>query len=99
MSKSTRVVLGLGVVAALLIAGVWGTSLLWIRVGGGEMSGHGWAAMILGLIGTIVLSVGLMVLAFHSSKRGFDDRVDDIRNPEHERELQRQRERDGGKPD
>lgn len=94
MSRSTRVVLGLGVVAALVVAGVWGTSVLWVKVGGGDMSGHGWAAMILGLIGTIVLSVGLMLLAFHSSKRGYDDRVDDVRNPEHEREQERERKLD-----
>ncbi len=91
MSRPTRVILGLGVVAALLIAGVWGTALLWIKVGGGEMSGHGWAAMILGLAGTVALSVGLMLLAFHSSKRGYDDRVDDVHNPEFERDRERER--------
>ena len=58
---------------------------------GGEMSGHGWAAMILGLAGTVALSVGLMLLAFHSSKRGYDDRVDDVHNPEFERDRERER--------
>ena len=39
-------------------------------------------------------AVGLMLLAFHSSKRGYDDRVDDVRNPEHEREQERERKLD-----
>ena len=91
MSKTTRLILGTGAAVILLGAGIWGTSVLWVHVGGGEMSGHGWAALIIGVAGTIVLSVGLMVLAFHSSRRGFDDRVDDFTNPENDRD----RERDG----
>lgn len=89
MSKTARLVLGIGAAAILLGAGVWGTSLLWIHVGGGEMSGHGWAALLIGVAGTIVLSVGLMVLAFHSSRRGFDDRVDEVRNPAHDRDREK----------
>lgn len=84
MSKTTRLVLGIGAAVILLGAGIWGTSLLWIHVGGGEMSGHGWAALLIGVAGTIVLSVGLMALAFHSSRRGYDDRIDEVRNPEHD---------------
>lgn len=86
MSKTTSLVLGIGAAVILLGAGIWGTSLLWIHVGGGEMSGHGWAALLIGVAGTIVLSVGLMVLAFHSSRRGYDDRIDEVRNPEHDRD-------------
>ena len=88
MSKTTSLVLGIGAAVILLGAGIWGTSLLWVHVGGGEMSGHGWAALLIGVAGTIVLSVGLMVLAFHSSRRGYDARIDEVRNPEHDREQE-----------
>ena len=53
-------------------------------VPGQEMSGAGWVAMILGALVTLGLGVGLMMLMFHSSRSGHDERQrggeDDGRN-------------------
>jgi hypothetical protein len=40
------------------------------------MSGHGYAAMALGIIFSLALGFGLMALMFYSSRHGFDDEVD-----------------------
>ena len=42
------------------------------------MSGHGYAAMTLGIIFTLVVGCGLMALMFYSSRRGYDERVTDL---------------------
>ncbi len=52
--------------------------LLWILpkfwIGGSMgMSGHGWAAYIIGGVVTLGLSGGLFLLTFHSSRSGQDD--------------------------
>lgn len=50
----------------------------WQQTAGVEMSGHGYAAMTLGIIFTLVVGCGLMALMFYSSRRGYDDRVSDL---------------------
>ena len=40
-----------------------------------KMSGHGWAALILGIVFSCVLGFGLMGLMFYSSRRGYDESV------------------------
>ena len=42
------------------------------------MSGHGYAAMTLGIIFTLVVGCGLMALMFYRSRRGYVDRVYDL---------------------
>ena len=42
------------------------------------MSGHGYAAMTLGIIFTLVVGCGLMALMFYSSRRGYHERVSDL---------------------
>ncbi len=37
------------------------------------MSGHGWAAMALGIVFSLALGGGLMALVFFSARRGYDD--------------------------
>jgi len=41
-----------------------------------EMSIHGYIAMILGIVFSLVLGCGLMALMFYSSRHGYDDDVD-----------------------
>jgi hypothetical protein len=50
----------------------------WQQTAGVEMSGHGYAAMTLGIIFTLVVGCGLMALMFYSSRRGYDERVSDL---------------------
>lgn len=38
-----------------------------------QMSGHGYAAMALGIGFSLVIGVGLMSLVFYSSRMGFDE--------------------------
>ena len=45
---------------------------------------HGWTAMILGVVLSLVVGIGLMALVFYSSRHGYDEapRIDD---PQHRR--------------
>lgn len=61
----------LGMLAATAGVGFY----LWTSLEGVEMTGHGWAAMVLGIVFSLALGVGLMALVFISSRRGYDDEV------------------------
>jgi hypothetical protein len=41
-----------------------------------EMSVHGYVAMILGIIFSLVVGCGLMALVFYSNRRGYDEPPD-----------------------
>lgn len=73
----------LSILAALAVAGLatWGLGLSWTWIGGGALPLHGWIAMTLGVVGTIGLTWGLMALAFKSDREGWDDQVDNRRDP------------------
>lgn len=64
----------------LLIA-FWGAILMAVAVwtfsgfDGSQMSIHGWIALALGSVLSLVVGVGLMALVFYSARRGYDDRV------------------------
>jgi len=34
---------------------------------------HGWTAMVLGIVFTLVVGIGLMALMFYSSRHGYDE--------------------------
>jgi len=40
------------------------------------MTGHGWFALVLGVVLSLLLGGGLMALVFFSSRRGYDDAPD-----------------------
>ena len=63
------------VLVALLAATTAVGIYLWTSLEGVEMSGHGWAAMILGILFSLGIGIGLMALVFISNRRGYDDRV------------------------
>jgi hypothetical protein len=42
------------------------------------MGFHGWLAMILGVVFTVVVGCGLMGLMFYSSRYGYDERATDL---------------------
>jgi hypothetical protein len=48
----------------------------WISIGEVEMSGHGWAAMVLGVVFSLVVGGILMGLVFYSSRHGYDEPPD-----------------------
>lgn len=67
--------------AAISAVATLGLAAYWRFIGGGSMSLHGWIAMGLGVLGTVGLAWGLMLLAFRSDSEGWDDRVDNRFDP------------------
>jgi len=60
---------------AILGLALWWAVSAWNAVDV-EMSIHGYIAMILGIVFSLVLGCGLMALMFYSSRHGYDDDVD-----------------------
>lgn len=77
MSRSKRIliaaVVALPITAVLILALRW----LWLVIGGEDMSIHGWIALGIAILGIVALTMALMGLAFHSSRSGHDERVND----------------------
>ncbi|MBX9829660.1 MAG: hypothetical protein K2Y27_32295 [Xanthobacteraceae bacterium] len=61
------------ILLALLGLTVWWAVAVWNAEGPVEISGHGYAAMILGVVFSLVVGVGLMGLVFYSSRKGYDE--------------------------
>ena len=59
----------------ILGVAVWAGVRMWTMMEGAEISGHGYTAMVLGIVGSFVIGGGLMALVFYSSRRGYDDNV------------------------
>ena len=59
-------------VAILIMTIVWATSV-WTSSNDVPMSKHGWIALGLGTLFSIVIGCGLMVLMFFSSRSGHDE--------------------------
>jgi len=57
----------------LLAFAVWGFAIAWRMSGNAPISVHGYVALGLGVVLSLVLGFGLMGLAFYSSRRGYDD--------------------------
>lgn len=47
--------------------------MTWNALAGTEMSGHGWTALVLGVIFSFAVGCGLMWLVFFSSRRGYGE--------------------------
>lgn len=64
------------VVAALLaimIAALWFAASAWTALSGPPMPPVGYAAMIMGVVLSLVVGCGLMALLFYSSRHGYDE--------------------------
>ncbi len=57
----------------LLAFAIWGFAIAWRMSGNAPISVHGYVALGLGVVLSLVLGFGLMGLAFYSSRRGYDD--------------------------
>ena len=57
----------------LLAGAVWVAVTGWGIHGDVEISGHGYAAMAIGIVFSIVIGCGLMTSVIHSSRHGYDD--------------------------
>jgi hypothetical protein len=58
---------------AILTAAGWYASRAWTALSGPPMPPAGYAAMILGIVFSLVVGCGLMALLFYSSRHGYDD--------------------------
>ena len=54
---------------------------IWQGLGDVDISGHGIAALALGVILTLGLGIGLMALVFYSNRKGHDDAAHDNLTP------------------
>jgi hypothetical protein len=61
--------------AFLGIAAAWAL-FAWLSLDDVQMGGHGYAAMILGIVFSLGLGFGLMGLMFYSSRHGYDEPPD-----------------------
>ena len=66
----------ISVLLALLGLAIWWAVHAWTSLGEVEMSVHGYLAMILGIIFSLLVGCGLMALMFYSSRRGYDEPPD-----------------------
>lgn len=62
----------------LIVTGVWAVSV-WNASSGVEMGKHGWIALGLGTLFSMLVGCGLMALMFFSSRSGYDDMADPFR--------------------
>lgn len=62
------------IAAMLLILGVssW-FAYIGMSMEGDPMPAHGYIALTLGVVFSLIVGVGLMALVFYSSRRGYDD--------------------------
>ncbi|MDB5617407.1 hypothetical protein [Tardiphaga sp.] len=67
-----QAVLLLALFTMLVFAVVW-ASMAWSSAEGVEMSIHGWIALTLGVVFSLVIGCGLMFLMFYSSRSGYDE--------------------------
>ena len=61
------------ILLALAAIAVWTGFVGWNLEADVEMSGHGYAAMAIGIVASLVVGIGLMTLVFYSSRRGYDE--------------------------
>ncbi len=71
MTKGT--ILLIAVFGGFLAFAIWAFFKLWGMAGETKMSIHGYIAMGLAGVLTLVVGGGLMWLAFYSSRKGYDD--------------------------
>ncbi|MGA2943410.1 MAG: hypothetical protein ABSE50_15370 [Xanthobacteraceae bacterium] len=75
------VVVMLFMLFAILVAAGWFASRAWTEISGPPMPVAGYAAMILGIVFSLVVGCGLMALLFYSSRHGYDDQFKPKDNP------------------
>ena len=63
----------IAVLLALAAVAVWTGVTGWNLETDVEMSGHGYAAMAIGIVASLVVGIGLMGLVFYSSRKGYDE--------------------------
>ena len=60
------------VLAVFFVVSLWYAVKVWTSMAGVTMSGFGWTFLILGVVVTVALGAGLMVLVFYSARHDMD---------------------------
>ena len=63
----------IAVLFALLALAGWGSYEGWMRHSDVAMPASGYFAMTLGIVLSVVVGCGLMILVFYSSRKGYDE--------------------------
>jgi cation transporter-like permease len=58
---------------AIMIGALWFAASAWTEVSGPPIPPVGYAAMIMGVVLSLVVGCGLMGLVFYSSRHGYDE--------------------------
>jgi len=61
------------VLLAIMVGALWFAASAWTEVSGPPMPPVGYAAMIIGVVLSLVVGCGLMALLFYSSRHGYDE--------------------------
>ena len=72
-----KIALLIVVLTGFLIVSIWFAVQAFTTIDA-TMTGHGWFALVLGVVLSLLLGGGLMALVFFSSRRGYDDVDHDI---------------------
>jgi len=72
MWRHVTTALVLAVLLALLVGVFWSMYRVWVHFDT-QMSVHGWIALVLGVVFSLIVGIGLMTLMFVSSRRGYDE--------------------------
>jgi len=73
--KTALIIVGLLTFLGITVGwAIWG----WEQTAGTAMGFHGWLAMILGIVFTLLVGCGLMALMFYSSRHGCDEAASDL---------------------
>lgn len=63
----------IAVLGGLVIWAGWVGFTGWNLESDVQMDANGYAAMIIGIVGSLVVGIALMTLVFYSSRKGYDD--------------------------
>ena len=58
---------------AFLGVSTWWAVHTWMGAEGGQISGHGWTAIVLTVVFSLAVGFGLMGLLFYSRRHGYDE--------------------------
>jgi hypothetical protein len=61
---------------AMTVAALWWAADAWMSIEGPPMPAAGWAALVGGVVVSLLVGCGLMALLFYSHRHGYDD-IDD----------------------
>jgi hypothetical protein len=70
---SVGTIVMVAVLIAIMIGALWFAASAWTAVSGPPMPPVGYAAMIMGVVLSLMVGCGLMALLFYSSRHGYDE--------------------------